>query len=132
MNDLMTDVVSFLQEKLPDREFVEDENIFCMYTPDEVDKGVFITEGMSYRGFAPWTNTSVRTLNIICRDNVSSLANELIWDVIDAFNVLGNIIEFKSGVKAIVAIRNNPIMLSLDDFGRSNWYVQIAITYNYK
>lgn len=105
-----------------------DSDIFTHVKPNEPDNTVVLFE---YKGskVAQFTNTSIRSVQILVRNKRNISASELIWEIYDLLNKKDNIIMIGDKL-CLIAIRNTPFQMGIDDKGRYEWVLNLGVTYN--
>ena len=106
-----------------------DSDIFTHVKPKDPDNVVVLFE---YKGsqVAQFTNTSVRSVQILVRNKRNIEASGLIWKIYDLIQQKGNIIMMIGNKVSLVTLRNTPFQIGVDDKGRYEWVLNLGITYN--
>ena len=105
-----------------------DSDIFVYIKPKDPDGIVVLSE---YKGsnVAQFTNTNVRSVQILTRDKRNMLAREKIWKIYDLLHRNDNIIMLGNKL-SLIALRHTPIPIGVDEKGRYEWVLNVGITYN--
>lgn len=105
-----------------------DTDIFTHVKPKNPDNVVVLTE---YKGsqVAQFTNTSVRSVQILVRDKKNMTANAKIWEIYDLLHTNDNILMIGNKL-SLLTIRNAPLSIGVDEKGRYEWVLNLGITYN--
>jgi len=105
-----------------------DNDIFIYIKPKDPDGVVVLSE---YKGskIAQFTNTNVRSVQILSRDKRNMVAREKIWKIYDLLHKNDNIIMLGNKLSLIV-LRHTPISIGVDEKGRYEWVLNVGITYN--
>ena len=84
-----------------------------------------------YKGskVAQFTNTNVRSVQILVRDKRNMAAYEKIWKIYDLLHTNDNIIMLGNKL-SLLALRHTPISIGIDEKGRYEWVLNVGITYN--
>ena len=105
-----------------------DFDIFTHIKPKEPDNVVVI---MEYKGsqVAQFTNTSIRSVQVLVRNKRNMVANDKIWKIYDLLHTNDNILMLGNKL-SLVTIRNAPLSIGVDEKGRYEWVLNLGITYN--
>ena len=105
-----------------------DNDIFIYIKPKDPDGVVVLSE---YKGskVAQFTNTSVRSVQILVRDKRNMSAYEKIWKIYDLLHTNDNIIKLGNKL-SLLALRHTPISMGVDEKGRYEWVLNVGVTYN--
>lgn len=127
MGDLLEDVIQYIIDaNLANK---KDVDIFKDYSPKEPDKCIIIYE---YNGSAPadFTNMSVRSVQITSRAKTAKDAKLVSWQIYKA--LYKEDLNITLGTrKALIALRNTPIKIDVDEKNRYLWAFNVAITTNF-
>ena len=105
-----------------------DLDIFTYVKPKDPDSVIVLSEYKSSK-VAPFTNTTVRSVQILVRDKRNTISHEKIWKIYDLLHKNDNIIMLGNKLSLIV-LRHTPISIGVDEKGRYEWVLNVGITYN--
>lgn len=127
MGDLLEDIINFIiSAGLATK---KDTDIFKDYSPKEPDKCIIIYE---YAGSTPgvFTDLSVRSIQVVCRAKAAKDAKALSWLIYKA--LYKEDLNITLGArKALIALRNTPNKIDVDEKNRYLWAFNVAITTNF-
>ena len=105
-----------------------DTDIFIYLKPKDPDNIVVLNE---YKGskVAQFTNTNVRSVQVLVRDKRNKSAYEKIWEIYDLLHRNDNIIMLGNKL-SLIALRHTPMSIGIDEKGRYEWVLNVGITYN--
>ncbi len=127
MGDLLEDVIQYIIDAGLATE--KDVDIFKDYSPKEPDSCTIVYE---YNGSVPamFTHTSVRSVQITSRAKSAKNAKLKSWQIYTA--LYKEDLNITLGVhKALIALRNTPIKIDVDEKNRYLWAFNVAITINF-
>ena len=107
-----------------------DTDVFCDFKPKEPNDIVSLSE---YKGskMDMFTNSSVRSVQLIVRNRRNSVAKEKIWEIYDLLYSQNSIIKLGNAI-SLLTIRHTPIKLGVDEKNRHEWVINMGVTYNHK
>lgn len=122
--DLLEEIIAYIiSNKLANK---KDTDIFKDYSPKHPDNCVIVYE---YAGSpaADWDPVSVRSVQIVVRDKSVVSAKSLSWKIFKILSPEGGLMTIGSR-KVIVANRNTPIKIGVDESGRNLVAFNLGIT----
>lgn len=107
-----------------------DVDIFSNYSPDSPDDCICVYE---YNGSEPskWAPVGVRSFQIVCRGKQRATAKQQCWDIYNMLLPFNSNIIHVSDIDGILALRNSPILIDIDDKHRALYAFNLAITIQY-
>lgn len=127
MTDLLLEVINHIvSAQLAN---AKDVDIFKDYSPSSPDSCVIVYE---YQGSAPapFTDISVRSVQIVARAKNSQEAKAKAWSIYHIFHAEDNLITLNNQVR-IIACRNTPIKIGVDELNRYLYAFNLGITTNF-
>lgn len=127
MGDLLDDIINFIIAAK--YATVKDVDIFKDYSPLSPDTCTSVYE---YNGSGPgdFTDMSVRSIQVVCRAKSSASAKIANWNICKSLYSDDGFITIGSR-KCIIAIRNTPIKIDVDEQERTLWAFNFALTTNF-
>lgn len=127
MQDLLLSIINFIIGK--HLATAKDVDIFKDYSPPKPDHCTMVYE---YNGSepAPYTDISVRSIQIVVRDKSSQAAKAASWLIFQEFQAPTQIMKIGQRT-CIVAIRNTPVKIGVDEQGRYLYAFNMGITTNF-
>lgn len=126
MGDLLDDIIQYIiANSLANK---KDSDIFKDYSPKEPDNCIIVYE---YAGSspAPFTDISVRSIQIVCRAKDNKIAKPKCWSIYKLFHKEDLMIQLNAR-KCIIEMRNTPIKIGVDEQNRNLWAFNFALTTN--
>ena len=105
-----------------------DLDIFTYVKPKDPDSVIVLSEYKSSK-VAPFTNTTVRSVQILVRDKRNTISHEKIWKIYDLLHRNDNIIKLGNKL-SLITLRHTPLSIGVDEKGRYEWVLNVGITYN--
>ena len=127
MEDLLLSIINYIiSHNLAQ---TKDVDIFKDYSPIEPDHCTIVYE---YGGSAsaPFTDVSVRSIQIVVRDKSSQVAKTASWKLLKLFQAPTQIMQIGQRT-CIVTTRNTPIKLGVDEQNRYLYAFNLGITTNF-
>lgn len=127
MGDLLNEIIEYIIAS--GFATAKDSDIFKDFSPKEPDEAVMVYE---YNGSAPapFTNTSVRSIQIVCRSKKNVEVKPKIWGIYKSFAEHGQFITLGQR-KCLLALRNTPIKIGVDEKNRNLWAFNMGLTTNF-
>jgi hypothetical protein len=127
MNDLLLDVINYIIAQGCATK--KDVDIFKDYSPDSPDECVIIYE---YNGSAPapFTEVSVRSIQIVVRGFKSQACKALSWKIFKTLHPENKMMNIGTR-KCIIANRNTPGKIGVDENRRYLYAFNLGITTNF-
>lgn len=107
----------------------KDTDIFKDYSPKSPDNCIIVYE-YAGSGAGDWDDISVRSVQVVVRDKSIIAAKALSWKIFKILNPVGGLMTIGSR-KVIVANRNTPIKIGVDDNNRNLVAFNLGITTNF-
>ena len=127
MHDLLNDIIDMIIAQGLAK--AKDVDIFKDFAPAKPDDIISIYE---YAGTAPavFTTTSVRSVQVCVRAKTNANGKKLCWDIYKAMYREDSLIDL-GGKRCIIAMRNTPLKIDVDDKNRPLYAFNCAITTNF-
>lgn len=127
MNDVLLAIIDYLIAG--GFAVAKDTDIFRDFTPELPDACVIVNE---YAGSspAPFTDMSVRSIQIEVRNKSQINGKTLCWSIYKSLYSDDNMITLNSR-RCIIEMRNTPIKIFVDEHGRSVIAFNLALTTNF-
>lgn len=126
MGDLLDAIINFIIAA--GKASVKDTDIFKEYASKDPNDVIILYE---YAGSAPapFTNMSVRSIQVVVRSKQSQTAKTKSWGLYNLFHKSDSFIIIGAR-KCLIEMRNTPIKIGVDSTDRILWAFNMALTTN--